>query len=126
MADTQPSRAETSGKRAAYSSRISCTPVTAFAPHLIRLLTPCETGLFNPHGTANTSRFCSSAVWAVISDPLLLAASTTSTPAQSPEISRLRMGKFPLEGGVLTGYSEITAPAWAIASRSEAFSIKYA
>ena len=42
-------------------------------------------------GTAKTSCPCSSASRAVISDPDLRAASTTSTPADKPEMIRLRL-----------------------------------
>ena len=44
-------------------------------------------------GTANTSRPCSSACCAVISEPLVRAASTTSVPSDSPLMMRLRCGK---------------------------------
>src|SRR5262249_2301919 len=47
-------------------------------------------------GTANTSRPCSPAKRAVISEPERSAASTTTTPSEIPEITRLQRGKsFP-------------------------------
>src|SRR5262249_2234676 len=47
-------------------------------------------------GTANTSRPCSPAKRAVISEPERSAASTTTTPSEIPEIRRLQRGKsFP-------------------------------
>ena len=52
-----------------------------------------------PHGSspgiANTSRPCSAAWRAVISEPDCAAASTTSTPAARPLMIRLRFGKLP-------------------------------
>ena len=54
-------------------------------------------GKFEP-GTANTSRPCSAAMRAVISDPERRAASTTTTPSEVPEISRLRRGKSRARG----------------------------
>ena len=44
-------------------------------------------------GTAKTSRPCSPAKRAVISEPERSAASITTTPSEIPEISRLRRGK---------------------------------
>lgn len=51
-------------------------------------------------GTANTSRPWLRACPAVMSEPLYSSARTTSTPRDSPEMMRLRMGKFP--GGRLS------------------------
>jgi len=50
-------------------------------------------------GTAKTSRPCSSASLAVMSDPLRGAASTTTVPRQIPLISRFRTGKWPGKRG---------------------------
>src|SRR5262249_44995033 len=57
-----------------------------------------------------TSRPCSSAKRAVISDPDRLAASTTTTPAHSPEMRRLRRGKSRARGSCPNGISETRAP----------------
>ena len=51
-------------------------------------------------GTAMTSRPCSPARRAVMSEPDRAAASITSTPRERPDISRLRCGKFSASGGV--------------------------
>ena len=68
-------------------------------------------------GTANTSRPWLRACPAVMSEPLYSSARTTSTPRDSPEMMRLRMGKFPGRAGSPTGYSVRTAPFSAISSR---------
>ena len=57
-----------------------------------------------------TSRPCSPASRAVISEPERDAASTTSTPRASPDISRLRRGKLCACGGVPVGNSLTSAP----------------
>lgn len=44
-------------------------------------------------GTAKTSRPCSNASFAVISDPLLTAASATTTPTDRPLMIRFLLGK---------------------------------
>ena len=67
--------------------------VVSVAPCLIRSLVPAARGSSGEPGTANTSRPCSAAIRAVISDPERSAASTTTTPSAAPEISRLRLGK---------------------------------
>lgn len=51
---------------------------------------------------------------AVISEPLAILASTTSTPNDSPLIIRLRLGKLPAWGAASSGNSETTALPWAI------------
>ena len=71
----------------------SAASVTQVAPCLIRLLVPSARGSSGEPGTAKTSRPCSSAIRAVISEPERCAASTMTTPSASPEISRLRRGK---------------------------------
>ena len=65
-------------------------------------------------GMANTSRPCSLARRAVISDPDAGAASTTSVPCARPEIMRLRLGKLAASGGVPRGYSLTSNPCAAI------------
>ncbi len=60
---------------------------------------------------ANTSRPCSAARRAVISEPEASAASTTSVPCDRPEMMRLRLGKLAASGGVPSGYS-LTSRPW--------------
>ena len=60
-------------------------------------------------GIANTSRPCVPASRAVISEPLLRAASTTSVPSARPLISRLRRGKFASQRALCR--AEIRSPA---------------
>ena len=67
--------------------------VTRQAPCFSRLLVPAERGSSGLPGTAKTSRPCSPAKRAVISEPERSAASTTTTPSEMPEIRRLRRGK---------------------------------
>src|SRR3954463_3740895 len=61
-------------------------------------------------GTAITSRPYSSARRAVISDPEAGAASTTTTPSDSPAITRLRRGKSLARAVAPSGRSLTTAP----------------
>ena len=61
---------------------------------------------------ANTSLPISMACLAVIKEPDLAAASTTKQPCDRPAMSRLRLGKLDVMGGVLSGYSLINKP-WA-------------
>ena len=69
--------------------------VTRQAPCLMRLLAPAERGARGLPGTAKTSRLCSPAKRAAIKEPERSAASTT-TPSETPEISRFRGRKsFP-------------------------------
>jgi hypothetical protein len=84
--------------------------VVSVAPCLIRSLVPAARGSSGEPGTANTSRPCSAAIRAVISDPERMAASTTTTPSAAPEISRLRRGKSRARGTCPSGISEIAAP----------------
>ena len=74
-------------------STMSRAQVTRQAPCFSRLLVPAERGSSGLPGTAKTSRPCSPARRAVISEPERSAASTTTTPSEMPEISRLRRGK---------------------------------
>ena len=73
--------------------RCRARSVTRQAPCLSRLLVPAERGSSGLPGTAKTSRPCSPANRAVISEPERSAASTTTTPSEMPEIRRLRRGK---------------------------------
>jgi len=80
------------------SARPSCestssAPSVKIAPCRMRSLEPRHRGSSGDPGTANTSRPCSSAKRAVISEPERAAASTTTTPSAIPEIIRLRRGK---------------------------------
>ncbi len=58
---------------------------------------PFENGEWIDPGSANTSRPCSPASRAVMSDPDDSVASTTSTPRARPLTRRLRRGKFCLQ-----------------------------
>ena len=62
---------------------------------------------------------------AVIIEPLLSPASTTSTPLLMPEIIRLRMGNVVFDAGVNGANSEITAPFLLISSLRYALCIRY-
>ena len=70
----------------------SAASVTGVAPCLSSPLVPSLRGSSGEPGTAKTSRPCSPASRAVISDPERRAASTITTPSESPEIRRLRRG----------------------------------
>ena len=85
--------------------------VISVAPCLIKSLVPAARGSSGEPGTAKTSRPCSAAMRAVMSDPERCAASTTTTPSATPEISRLRRGKSRARGPCPRGISEIAAPA---------------
>ena len=73
-------------------------------------------------GTANTSRFDSSASLTVISEPEYSAASTTTTPKDIPAMIRFRMGKFCGDGAVPRGNSDNIAPFSSTKSASLRFS----
>src|SRR5262249_51933187 len=94
------------GRSAATTSPAS---VTSVAPCLMRSFVPSARGS-SESGTANTSRPCSSAKRAVISEPERLAASTTTMPAHNPEMSRLRRGKKRARGARAHGVSENKTP----------------
>ena len=64
---------------------------------MIRPLLPSARGSSGEPGTANTSRPCSFAIRAVISEPAHRPP-TDATPTASPEISRLRRGKSRARG----------------------------
>ena len=66
----------------------------SFAPSLISPWQPRLRGLWMDPGTANTSLPSSFAARAVISEPLLGAASTTRVPRLKPAMMRLRCGKL--------------------------------
>jgi hypothetical protein len=67
---------------------------TSFAPYCASRCVPSDVAEKIEPGTANTSRPCSAAMRAVISEPLRLVASTITVPRARPEITRLRIGKF--------------------------------
>src|SRR5882762_10504415 len=67
---------------------------------------------------ASTSRPCSAARRAVMSEPESRVASTTRQPRARPEMRRLRRGKFPALGGVPSGNSDTSAPRDKISSAS--------
>ncbi len=98
----------------AISATMSSAVSTSLAPWRISLWQPRASGLWIEPGTANTSRPCSPASRAVISEPLRLAASTTSVPRLIPLIRRLRCGKCDLSGCVPSGNSVARAPFAAI------------
>ena len=75
-------------------SRICSTLSTSKAPSRISWWQPLEPGWWIEPGMAYTSRPCSAASRAVISEPLARLASTTSTPSDRPLMIRLRRGKF--------------------------------
>ena len=102
--------------RGRISSKISSTPSTSLAPCLRRRCVPVLRMLRATPGTAKTSRPCSRAKRAVISDPLLSAASTTTTPSARPLIMRFLDGKLPGDGGAPGGNSVRSAPVRAISS----------
>ena len=79
------------------SSRMSCAVSTSFAPSRISLWQPFENGEWIEPGSAKTSRPCSPARRAVMSEPDDSVASTTSTPRARPLTRRLRRGKFCLQ-----------------------------
>ena len=86
------------------------------APCLMRSLVPAARGSSGEPGTAKTSRPCSAAMRAVISEPDRCAASTTTTPIAAPEIRRLRRGKSRASGTCPIGISEIAPPPSSIAA----------
>ena len=83
---------------------------TKAAPSRIKRWQPADKGLATSDGTAITSRPCSRAMRAVMSEPLLVDASTTTTPRQRPLTIRLRAGKWCLRAGSRGAYSVANAP----------------
>lgn len=106
------------GKTIGNSSKMSLALVTSFAPCLIKLCGPALNDEKIGPGTAKTSRPCSKAQSAVISDPLFSAASTTKTPKLSPLIIRFLSGNNPGKGGVCGGYSDKSSPKDSIFDRA--------
>ncbi len=109
----------------AISTSTSSQQNTALAPCRIRSWQPDDVRARTLPGTANTSRPCSRACFAVIRLPLRLAASTTSTPSESPLIILLRMGKFLASGTVPGANSERISPPSRMAACSCPFSGGY-
>ena len=77
---------------------------------------PSARGSSGEPGTAKTSRPCSPAKRAVMSEPERRAASTTTVPSARPETMRLRLGKSRPRGSQLSGISETTTPFSVISS----------
>ena len=75
---------------------------------------PLESGEWIDPGTANTSRPCSAALRAVISEPDASAASTTRQPCARPLMRRLRRGKLWASALVPSANSETSKPRSAI------------
>src|SRR5581483_10733880 len=102
----------------ATAPRTSSADVTSVAPSWIRRCDPRWDAASAGPGTANTSRPCSSAQRAVMSEPLRSAASTTTVASVIPLIRRLRRGKWKARGGAPHGSSLTSAPRAAIVAVS--------
>lgn len=102
------------GSAQRHSSSTSCADSTSLAPCLMSAWQPRDCGAWIEPGIANTSRPCSVASLAVISEPDARAASTTSVPCDRPEMMRLRLGKLGANGGVPRGYSLTSKPCRAM------------
>ena len=89
---------------------MSSIMISGTAPSLIRRLQPMLVWLFIFPGTAYTVRPCSDAHFAVISDPLLRPASTTTRASESPLIILFLAGKLLLKPSASGGYSLTTRP----------------
>src|SRR5215472_9903745 len=96
--------------------------ITRAAPSWMRRWAPTLCRLVTGPGTAITSRPSSPANPTVMSAPLRSAASTTTTPRESPAITRLRAGKCPASGRVPGANWEMTAPCPSISRASRRFS----
>ena len=81
------------GRSSARTRSTSSAPSQSAAPWRIRSLVPLARGSSGEPGTASTSRPCSAARRAVISEPERSSASTTTTASDRPEMIRLRRGK---------------------------------
>ena len=101
---------------------MSAADRTSVAPSRISRLQPAVRGSSGLPGTAMTSRPCSPASRAVMSEPDFSTASTTTVPADRPEMMRLRYGKWRARGSVPGGCSAISSPRVATASCRSAFS----
>ena len=99
------------GVRSARARSTSSTSVQNVAPSRIRSLVPSARGSSGEPGTAKTSRPCSAAKRAVMSEPERRAASTTTIPSERPETSRLRRGKSRPRASQPNGISESAAPS---------------
>ena len=91
-------------------SNTSSAFVTIPAPCAISRLQPSLSGSMRRPGSANTSFPCSSARSAVIREPLLFRAYTTSTRSDSPLMIRFRIGKWDAVGGTPGPYSDNMPP----------------
>ena len=88
----------------------SAASVVSVAPCLIRSLVPAARGSSGEPGTAKTSRPCSAAIRAVISEPERCAASTTTTPSAAPGDQPVAAGEIRARGTWPSGISEIAPP----------------
>src|SRR3569833_1318772 len=104
----------------ATSSITSAADCTSTAPSRISWLHPWLRASSGEPGTAITSRPASPASRAVISEPDLGAASTTTVPAAIPAMLRLRVGKWLPRGSVPGGCSETSRPRSAMSSCNSA------
>src|SRR3569623_1753655 len=100
------------------ASITSLASVTMVAPCLMRPFTPSARGSSGEPGTAKTSRPCSPASRAVISEPERRAASTMMLPTDRPEMMRLWRGKSCARGSHVSGISDAAAPLGTISSPS--------
>ena len=89
------------------SDNISSTFITNRAPCWISLFVPTDLVESVCPGKANTSRFWSKALRAVIMAPLFFPASMINTPFDRPLIIRFRLGKLTASGFVPGINSEI-------------------
>ena len=112
-------RARGARRRIPSSSRISSADSTIFAPSRSSACAPRLRPLSTLPGTASTSRPCSSAQRAVISEPLFSPASMTTTARDRPLMMRLRSGKNCGSGGV-PGTSSLTTRAVLLRCRAPA------
>ena len=97
---------------------MSLIETTGTAPSFISLFVPRLIPLSILPGTAYTHLPCSAASSAVMREPLLKPASTTTVAAESPLIMRLRLGNVYFDAGYPFGYSLMTRPLLLILSRA--------
>ena len=93
------------------SASTSSADSTSFAPDLMSAWQPLDSGEWIEPGMANTSRPCSAAARAVMSEPDASAASTTRQPRARPLIRRLRRGKLRRRAACRAGNSDTSKAA---------------